>query len=66
MADAAAAAEFVKQLLREQHEAAVDIFRRLSDRIDAVAARLETLETALKDIEARNAVTLHRPAYVGY
>jgi uncharacterized protein involved in exopolysaccharide biosynthesis len=66
MADAAAAAEYVTQLLRDQHQAAVEVFKRLSDRIDAIAARLETLETALKDIEARNATSLHRPAYVGY
>ena len=66
MADAAAAAEYVKQLLREQHEAAIAVFKTLSDRIDTIAARMQTLETALKDIEARNATALHRPAYVGY
>jgi len=62
MADAAAAAEYVKQLLREQHEAAVQVFKMLSDRIDVIAARMQTLETALKDMEARHAAEVfYRP-----
>lgn len=66
MADAAAAAQHVEKLLSELYDRIKSDLRAMSHRIDLLSREVELLVTNLRDIEARNATALHRPAYVGY